>query len=263
MSEEMFDNFTIDDSEGVDINEELDEIIDDSEDDTEEPEVKQEEKEKMVPLKALEAERNKWKKKLEQQKNMQHTKSSSENFDEDSFLEKEIAKYRAKGWDDDTAKTFAETNLEHKKELFELKNMLKDTGKSATNIKREIEIENLSKDSFYLGLEDSEIREEVETLSDKTGLSIKQAYNALYGEKSRAEIKQAIENEVVNNSKKRQSAYVDFSSNGQPDVKSKVNLSPEEAMIAKMAKMSPSEYLAMKKMNSTEQFKKFKSNKKG
>lgn len=226
---------------------------------------KEEHKEKMVPLKALEAERKKWKERLEkQQKTMSKQKVTSESsFDADKFMKDQTKKYINIGYDEDTARIMAEEKLEDKLEMYELKQALKSNGNSASKLKRDLEYESLVSDPFYEDLR--EVREEVEELADRSGLSLKQAYNALYGEtkytKSRTDIERQLEQKLLANKQKKQSAFVDTSNTGSLQANTKIKLSADEIAIARSAGMTPKEYYAMKVFSSPEQYKKFKTKK--
>jgi hypothetical protein len=262
------DDFEIDDDGDDDLDIELGDDDDDLDADDKEPEPKDKKKdERTVPLKVLEEERKKWKEKLKKLEGQEKPNVTpvADGFDETKEYDRLFTKYQKAGYDDYTAKVMAEDKLEDKRELYELRKSLNDTGKSATKIKREIELENLASDPHYSDIHD--VREDVERLADKAGLTLKQAYNALFGEtkysSSKADMKRQIEQEVLENLRKKNSAYVDTVSNGEVDSKPKVKLTPEELAVAKAAKMSPQEYYAMKKMENIDHYKKFKSKKKG
>ena len=262
------DDFEIDDDGDDDLDIDVGDDDDDLDADDKEPEPKDKKKEeRTVPLKVLEEERKKWKEKLKKLESQEKPTVTpvADGFDEAKEYDRLFSKYQKAGYDEYTAKVMAEDKLEDKRELYELKRALNDTGKSATKIKREIELENLANDPHYSDIHD--VREDVERLVDKAGLTLKQAYNALFGEtkysSSKADMKRQIEQEVLENLRKKNSAYVDTVSNGEVDSKPKVKLTPEELAVAKAAKMSPQEYYAMKKMENIDHYKKFKSKKKG
>lgn len=268
-----FEPFEIDDG-GEDFEIDMGDDDDDLDADDDEPKAKEKTDDKKVnnkvPYERFEKQNKELKELKEKLKKLESQEKPTvspvaDGFDETKEYDRLFTKYQKAGYDDYTAKVMAEDKLEDKRELYELRRTLNDTGKSATKIKREIELENLANDPHYSDIHD--VREDVERLADKAGLTLKQAYNALYGENkystSKADMKRQIEQEVLENLRKKNSAYVDTGANGEVESKPKVKLTPDELAVAKAAKMSPQEYYAMKQMQNVDHYKKFKSKKKG
>lgn len=224
-----------------------------------------EKQEKMVPLSALEAERKKWKDKLEREKtlkNLNQTKHSNDSFDEQTFLSKEIQRFTKLGYDEDSARMFAEDKLESKKEIEALKSLITNNSKDLSSQKRNIELEQLKTDEFYADIED--VREEVEALAEKTGLSIKQAYNALYADTklkgSKADQQRVMEQKILRDLKRKESASVDMTPTGGSTVATtKVKLTNEQIQIAKLAGMTPAEYYRLTKTDTLDKYRKTKN----
>ncbi len=221
-----------------------DEADESQEDETEEPEEKDDNE--SVPRAALIAERKKWQKKIENIKSQMESASKSaspkEEDNDDTLLNKLINEVNL---DEDVAKALAET-------------LTKTTSKGDTAIKSledkiiAIEAEKLKAQPEYDDIDD--VKDEVIELHKKSGLSLKQAYNALYGDELVMKIKSSLTNEKAKNqSTKIKSAAkkVKMTDNGQEDAANKstrINLTRDELDTAKFAGMTPKEYWYYKNM---------------
>lgn len=109
----------------------------------------------------------------------------------------------------------------------------------------DVEAEVLKKDPFFADIED--YREDLEPLVQK-GLTLQQAYMALRGPARMEEMKREIEQRMIADRTKKQSAKVDTSVTGGAAKKgTRVQLTPDELAIAKLAGMTPEEYFKFKK----------------
>lgn len=248
--------------EDIEIEDEI-EIEDDSEEDPEEdpkedpeetavdePEDKKELPADVVPKKALLAERAKYQRRL---KELKAELEKSKGADETKKKLDEL------GLDESVAETLASLISNSKSKA--------DNVEALVNRKfRDLEFENLKSDPFYSDAE--EHREELEEMAEKTGMSVRQCYNALFGDKkfklSQAELRSQIEQEVLANIKKRQEyGNIDTTENGNTEVKSKLKLTKDEVSFAKAAGMTPAEYAAFKNAKDVSQFEKILKKKKG
>jgi len=241
----------------------LDEFVEDEPDEPEEeakPEDKPKDKpndkkeeipEDVVPKKALLAERKKYQRKLQALKEQLQQKPS----------------------EDDTKKSLDELGLDENI-ANTLASLISKSKSKAENVEalvnkkfRDLEFENLKNDSFYSDAED--FREELEEMADKTGMTVKQCYNAMFGESkyklSETALRSKIEQEVLANVKKRQEyGSIDTTENGETEVKSnKIKLTKDEMDIAKAAGMTAAEYAAMKNAKDISHMERLYKKKKG
>ena len=215
-----------------------------------EPEDKKELPADVVPKKALLAERAKY------QRRLKELKAELEKSKGDDETKKKLDEL---GLDESIAETLASLISNSKSKA--------DNVEALVNKKfRDLEFENLKSDSFYSDAE--EHREELEEMAEKTGMSVRQCYNALFGDKkfklSQAELRSQIEQEVLANINKRQEyGNIDTTENGNTEVKSKLKLTKDEVGFAKAAGMTPAEYAAFKNAKDVSQFEKILKKKKG
>ena len=203
-----------------------------------------------MPKKALLAERAKY------QRRLKELKAELEKSKGDDETKKKLDEL---GLDESIAETLASLINNSKSKA--------DNVEALVNRKfRDLEFENLKSDPFYSDAE--EHREELEEMAEKTGMSVRQCYNALFGDKkfklSQAELRSQIEQEVLANIKKRQEyGNIDTTENGNTEVKSKLKLTKDEVSFAKAAGMTPAEYAAFKNAKDVSQFEKILKKKKG
>lgn len=208
--------------------------------------------------KAAIAERNKYKKQIAK---MQTSSTNTNSFDEDVFLETEIKKYMSKGYSEEDAKIQSEDKLETKRELENIKSLLKSNDFSLKDHKKNIELAQMKLNPIYKDLEDEEVEESIITLSEKTGLNLKQSYNALYAEtkfnQSRSEIERQVEERIRTSGNLKNAMSTNTNSASQLQQK-KINLTSDEREIAKMVGMTDKEYYLSKNIKTLDQYKKFK-----
>lgn len=119
-----------------------------------------------------------------------------------------------------------------------------------TDIRRQkfaVEAERLKSDPFYSDLDDH--LEELESLAERTGQSLKSVYLAEHGERRLKEREAEIEAKVKANKENRAKKKVDTSPTGSSSNKQmkRVTLSATERAIAKAAGMTPEEYAKYKR----------------
>lgn len=213
------------------------------------------EDDKMVPLKALKAEREKWKQRLEDPKIQKALKLAEQlekttGKDYDSILKEleqiEIQNHIQKGVDPQHAQWL----VQQQREIQEVKRALNKQ-------KRDTEIAQLKQDPFFSDIDN--YRDEIEVYADKTGLTLEQAYMAVRGKQRMVEYQRELEQRILNNIHKKQSKKIDTTSNGEVEVQSKVKLTAEEREFAKMAGMTEQEYYALKYMSNPDEYKKYKN----
>ena len=121
-----------------------------------------------------------------------------------------------------------------------------------------MEFERLSEKPEYADIED--YRDEVEELADKTGLSLRQCYNALFAEDRQRELNKRLKDiEAEKDNPKGEYKAINTINNGSQEVKSsKYKLSKDELDMAKAAGMTPKEYYVFSKGKSIDHFKKLK-----
>ena len=230
----------------------------DNDDSIEPDEVKEESKKKPSEdeinsnlNKALKSERAERKKLQDKVKEMERLLEESKQPPKDEF-EDVFNDYVNKGYDEELAK-----------QLTDIKRGQDETRKLLYKQQRDLEIKELKLDPFYSDVDEK--RNEVESLANNAGISVKQAYNALFGESkytsNKADLRIQIEQEILNNLQKKQGLKVDMTSNGEVKQQIRTKLSSDELEIAKLAGMTPQEYEAMKKIKTTEGFKKFNAKK--
>ena len=200
----------------------------------EEPEKKEEEKpkEKTVPLKVLEAERAKWKRKVAALESKDEKPGTTEaSVDKQKLIDA--------GFDETIAEMLS-------------KALGTATGKASSTEKfvgkkfRDMEIKELAKE--YPDIE--EHLEDLEEYADKKGVTIEEAYFAKFGREkiktNRADLRREIEQQVREEFRKKGSMKLDTTDNGEPAVKNKSKLSSDELQVAKLSGMTPQEYYIMK-----------------
>lgn len=159
------------------------------------------------------------------------------------------AQYVSEGMDAKTAARLAA----HEKRLADMEKSMKQQMHTA-------EIMSMRTDPRYSDID--LVLDEVKELSGKTGLSLKQAYNALYADKKGDENAKLAAQQAANNLKKKQSAGIAaVNSGGAGQRQTKTNLSKDEQQIAKMMGMSPAVYAALKTGKSIDDYEKLKSKK--
>jgi len=261
------DEIEIDDIEIEDDSVEIDlEDAEDEEIEVEEPEVitekvvEKEKKQDVVSKKAFLAERKKFQKREKALKQLvEELKGQTNNTNVDPDVSTLV---NETGLDENIAKAIA-------------KIANKDSGKADSVEKlvnkkfADMEFERLKDNPDYADIE--EYRDEVEELASKTGLNLKQSYNALFGdekrEKTKNKLRHEIEQEILDKEKKRQGYNgIDTTNNGDQgsDVKtSKYKLSKDEIDIAKAVGMTAKEYYMSKNTTSAAQLGKIFKKKKG
>lgn len=237
--------------EGEGIELEPDEELEDI-DDSEEPEA--ENPEKTVPLKALEAERKKYRDRLNDPKlkkamALAEKLAAATGKDYDGIMAEldsiEVQRQVSAG----VPKEIAEAFVAQQREIAEVR-------KSLNKQKYDIEVEQLKKNAFYSDIDD--VRDSVEEYAATKGVTLKEAYNALYADNKYTSMETAIEQRILNNLAKKQGKKLDTTSNGTVKVQSNVKLSPEQKAMAKMAGMTELEYYNMLHISDVEQYKKLK-----
>lgn len=227
----------------------------DESDDTPEVEAStQEQKERMVPLSALEAERNKWKQRLNDPSiaqaraiadRLKQTTGKDYTAIQEELDRVQMNNYVDSGVDENMAKYIVDQQRE-----------MESFKKTLNKQKRDAEISELKQSNLYRNIEMH--RDEVEEHADRTGLPLKGAYLDLFGESIFADKEREIEQRVLNGFAKKQSKKVDSSESGAPRVKSKVDLSNDELAVAKAAGLTPTEYFNLKNISSPDQYRKLK-----
>lgn len=200
--------------------------------------------------KAVEAERKKWKNKLNKSITQPIT---STTFNEGEFLEKKISEYIEDGYPEGTAKIEARRDLNYEKRLRDIESKANDRNDS-TKLRRDFEVDQLSRDAYYADLKDPDIREEVEEYANKKGVSMEEAYNAKFAKSKRLELEKQIEQRLLNEQRKKKSADVDYTSNGEQGAKPKVKLTGDQLAAAKMLNMTPQEYYEFSRIDSLDQY---------
>ena len=232
--------FDIDDEE-PDFEEEQETI--DIDDDIEEEKPKPRKQNENVVGKAVQAERNKWKKRMAKMQEEIESIKSQTHRQADDDVDDELSKLLVdSGFDEPTAKKI---NGVLSKRSSEVENIKKSV---ASNFYK-MEIKQLKADPLYADIEDYE--SEVISLANKTGLSVEQAYLAMFGkDKITRNIKdkeREIEQRVISNIQKRKSGSINTTSDGGTiRTKNQYKLSADEIEVARMAGMTPKEYYALK-----------------
>jgi hypothetical protein len=256
------DGIELDTSEGVEIEVENDDERNDEagQEDTEESaeEAGKENQEvltqpeRTVPLKALEAERKKWQERLKEQEKFVKAAqklTSATGKDIDSLLNEmdqiEMQKHVESGMNEKQAREFVE-----------MRRKIEETQLQMNKQKYDAEFMGLKNNSFYSDAET--YREELEAFANRTGLNIKQAYNALYGDLKYADMERTIEQRILNNQQKKQSKAIDTTPTAHVAAKPKVNLTQDQIDLAKMAGMTPQEYYNMLNTKSLDKYQKLK-----
>jgi hypothetical protein len=237
------DDFTLD--EGIELDAESDDEIELPEEETEKPEKpeKPESTEKMVSLKALQAQRAKFKKQIEALQAQITPKKAETNSYKD--------KLQTYGVSDDVADLLASV-------LSGAEGKTANIEKAVNKKFRDQEFKELAKDPIFSDIE--EHREELEETADRHGISIEDAYFQKYGKTkikaNQADLRRQIEQEILDNLKKKGSMKFDTTDNGEPDTTSKkVKLSSDDLAVAKMSGMTARDYAIFKYGKSVDQFK--------
>lgn len=215
-------------------------------------EVLKPETEKMVPLKALEAERQKWKQRIADNDKFVKAAQKLTNAtgkDIDALLAEmdhiETQKHVESGMSEEQAKAY----VSMQRQIEEMRLM-------QNKQKYDTEFVELKNNSFYSDAET--YREELEAFANRTGLNIKQTYNALYGDLKLADMERTIEQRILNNLQKKQSKAIDTTPTAHVSTKPKVNLTQDQIDLAKMAGMTPQEYYNMIHTKSLDTYQKLK-----
>jgi len=257
-------DFPIEDDIAIDDEAELQELsnIDDSEvtpepEPTPEPDPEKTYKGEDI-AKAVQAERKKWQKKmneLQQQPQQPIQQQQTTGFDEKAFFESNYQAYIEDGWNEQTSKLMAKKDTENEKRYRELENKVSSTGDYATKFKRDIEVEKLKENPLYSDID--LVRDEVEELANKSGLSMEQAYMALHGKSKMYDWKRQHEATILNEQAKKQSTAVNTSTAATQQKKPTLNLSKEEIEAAAIFGMSPKEFAMSKKIDSLDNYQKY------
>lgn len=111
--------------------------------------------------------------------------------------------------------------------------------------KYDVEAATLKANPFFADIDD--VRDELEEVAARTGLTLEQAYMATRGTQRMKDFETQVTQRVLNNQQKKQSKKLDTSNSGQPKTQPKVKLSANELAVAKAAHMTPEEYYKYKK----------------
>lgn len=109
------------------------------------------------------------------------------------------------------------------------------------------DIQDLANDPYYSDIAD--VRDDVEEFAQSRGMSVKEAYNALFAEeRARKLIEQAKQDAIASNDLKASKKIAGLSQSGNSSASGggAVKLSPAELSIAKAAGMTPQEYFDYK-----------------
>jgi len=202
--------------------------------------------------KAVQAERNKWKKRLEKA--------------ESARLALEASVQGAGAKNKELTDLFVNSGFSED-DASKINGILSKSNNEVVNIKKEVarnfqklEIKQLKADPFFADIDEYE--DEVIEVANKTGLGIEQAYLAMYGKQkisnSTKDKEREIEQRVLANMKKRKAGSIDSSSDGGT-IKSTntYKLSSDEVMMAKAAGMTPKEYYGMKTFKTVDKMNSF------
>ena len=208
--------------------------------------------EKTVPLKALEAERKKWQQRLKDQEKFVKAAqklTSATGKDIDSLLSEmdqiETQKHIESGMNESQAKAYVA-----------MQRQIEDMKLQQNKQKYDAEFSELKTNSFYSDAES--YRDDLENFANRTGLNIKQAYNALYGDLKIADMERSIEQRILNNLQKKQNKAIDTTPTANVTAKPKINLTSDQIELAKMAGMTPQEYYNMLHTKSLDKYQKLK-----
>lgn len=210
------------------------------EEEQQQEEQQEEEQPKMVPLSALEKERDKWKNRLKETEKYKSTVEKLAKYsglDEDALAQQieqiQVQQYTNQGIDPQMAQAF----VQQQSKLSQYEQSLKKQ-------QRDMEVTQLKDNPMYSDIET--YRDELEDYADQKGVSLKEAYFAVRGEDVFSSRMTEMEQRILNNLQNKQKAKVDTSANGGEKSKPKVQLSSDELEVAKMAGMTPKEYHEMK-----------------
>jgi hypothetical protein len=197
----------------------------------EQEEVKPKGKEQDATARAVMAERNKWKAKLEEankgnpllQKLMQLTGIT--NMEQlQTRLDAAEAATIAKS--QNITPEQAQIQLQQQRQHEQMQQELR-------NLKYENEAQKLMQDPFFADLSDH--RQEFQEIADRTGLTLEEVYMSKRGKVRMKEMEREIEARVTANQSKKQKAKVDTTGDGTKVQSPKVDLSPDLMAAAKMA----------------------------
>jgi hypothetical protein len=139
------------------------------------------------------------------------------------------------GMDENTARVF----LMQQKKLAELERSKKD-------VEYKDEISKLKDNPFYADID--EVSEDVIEYAKAKGLTVREAYNALFADQRAQEMARQKENEIMQTKKQNKKISALSSAGNAPAQKNTVKLSAQEAEYAKAAGMTPAEYAKYKNM---------------
>jgi DNA-binding NarL/FixJ family response regulator len=110
----------------------------------------------------------------------------------------------------------------------------------------DLEVKSLRENPFYSDIE--EVYETVADYADDRGLSVKEAYNALYGDKMIDKIKAMAREEALNEARSKSGKKIPALSSGgnAAEDEREMNLSPDEISWARTAGISPADYAKYK-----------------
>lgn len=220
------------------VSEEASEEVDDIEEKTIEPE------EKTVPLTALQKEREKLRNLKKENADLKRVVDrvmdgagtrdprELENKMDDLTLQQYIEQ---QGMDENTARVF----LMQQKKLAELERSKKD-------VEYKDEISKLKDNPFYADID--EVSEDVIEYAKAKGLTVREAYNALFADQRAQEMARQKENEIMQMKKQDKKISALSSAGNAPAQKNTVKLSAQEAEYAKAAGMTPADYARFKNM---------------
>lgn len=222
-----------------------------SEEEVDEEEI---EEEKMVPLKALQAEREKWKTRV----NDPVTKKKIEiadriaklsNADVDSLyaqLEQlQTQQLINQGMDPVLAQSYAKDQTR----LAQYEHSIKEK-------ERNLELKELTSETFY---QDAELfRDELFDYAERHNLSLRDAYMVIRGPERMKEIERQTEQRVINNQKKKLKTKVDVKPSGANKPKPKIQLTKDELDVAKEMGLTAQEFYNLKKAASYDDYLKLK-----
>lgn len=208
--------------------------------------------EKQVPLKALQAERQKWKdrvKQMESKASIADKLAKMSGVDVDA-LQTQIDQFEQQNYiKQGVDPQMAQALVQQQKQMAEFQ-------QSLNKQKMDMEFNSIKSEPYYADAEN--YREELEELAGRTGLTVKQAYDVLRGDERRKEYEREMEQRILNNLQKKQKTKIDTSASGNQQPKPKVNLTAEQLEFAKFAGMTPQEYFNMLNTKNLDQYQKRK-----
>jgi len=206
--------------------------------------LKDEKQDRNPTANAVIMERRKWQervKELEKQAKLAQKLMKLAGINDPDSIQQQLDAYEAqllqkqKGLDPQTAQF-----------LVQQQRQLEEMRQDIQRQKFDVEAVELKKDPFFADIDDW--RDELEPIALKSGLTLKQAYMAVRGPERMKEYQRELELRMQANQAKKQSARVNATANGGNAKKGvKVQLTPEELAIAKLAGIKPEEYYKFKK----------------